>query len=157
MEVNTQHKDAFTVLGKERLFPMDAAPEQIPAFWDELFRGDPGPLRGTYGICRAEPQTDGGCLRYLIADDWDAAMAVPEGCVLRTIPAHAWAVFSCTGPVPQTIQALSREVFSRWLPESGYVCADGLWIERYSDAPADTDGARERQYTCQLWVAVKAR
>lgn len=157
MEVRIQHKDAFTVLGRERLFPMDAAPEQIPAFWDELFHGDPGTLRGMYGICQTEPQTDGGCLRYLIADDWDAAGAVPEGCVLRTIPAYTWAVFPCAGPVPQAIQVLSREVFSQWLPESGYVCADGLWIESYSSAPADARDVRDQRYTCQLWVAVKAR
>ena len=87
-----------------------------------------------YGI-NLDESMGGSEFEYLIADNYDPAKEIPDGFATRTIPAHTWAVFSCTGKMPQALQELNRQIFSQWLPTTTeYKIAAGINVELYSDA-----------------------
>lgn len=46
--------------------------------------------------------------------------AVPEDMDALTIPAGTWAVFENSGPFPQALQFLWRDVFTQWFPSNPY-------------------------------------
>ena len=53
---------------------------------------------------------------YLIADSYEAGKEVPEGFVTRTIPEFTWAIFPCTGAMPNALQDANTKIFTEWLP-----------------------------------------
>lgn len=64
---------------------------------------------------------------------------VPEGMEARDIPAAQWAVFPCT---METLQDVTRRIFSQWLPGSGYELAPLPQLEVY------------KAEHVEIWVAV---
>ena len=87
-----------------------------------------------YGI-NLDESMGGNEFEYLIADNYDPAREIPDGFTTHTIPAHTWAVFPCTGRMPQALQGLNQQIFSQWLPTNpDYKIAAGINVELYSDA-----------------------
>ena len=63
-----------------------------------------------------------------------------------------------TGRMPQALQSLNQQHFSRWLPTNpGYQIAAGIHVERYSDASKFENGAQEQDYYCQVWIPVEKK
>ena len=88
----------------------------VPQFWAEHFAAGGGNVVcGMYGI-NLDESMSGNEVEYLIADNYDPAKEIPDSFTTRTIPAHTWAVFPCTGRMPQALQGLNRQIFSEWLP-----------------------------------------
>lgn len=158
MDCKIMKKDAFTVLCRAKTFRYEDAAGQVPGFWDEHFRTGGGrTVRGMYGI-NLDESMGGNTFEYLIADDYDPAGDIPAGFVARTIPAHTWAVFPCTGKMPQALQELNRKIFSEWLPASSeYKIAAGINVEMYSDASKFASGTQGEDYYCEIWIPVEEK
>ena len=156
MDCNIMKKDAFTVLCRARTFKYEDAVEQVPQFWSEHFRSGGGNvLCGMYGINIDESMGSSEFV-YLIADNYDPTQEIPDGFTTRTIPAHTWAVFPCTGKMPQALQGLNQQIFSQWLPtNTDYKIAAGINVEMYSDASKFENGIQDQDYYCEIWIPVE--
>ncbi|WP_327167214.1 AraC family transcriptional regulator [Streptomyces subrutilus] len=75
--------------------------------------------------------------------------AVPPGLDALAVPAGTWAVFESSGPFPQTLQYLWRDVFTEWFPSNPYRSRPGPEILRTRLAQ---DGSRA---DAELWIPVE--
>ena len=158
MDCKIMKKEAFTVLCRAKTFKYEDAAAQVPQFWAEHFGTGGGKVVcGMYGI-NLDESMGGNEFEYLIADNYDPAKEIPDGFTTRTIPAHTWAVFPCTGRMPQALQGLNQQIFSQWLPTNpDYKIAAGINVELYSDASRFEDGTQDQDYYCEVWVPVEKK
>ncbi|MFD7702767.1 GyrI-like domain-containing protein [Streptomyces caelestis] len=75
--------------------------------------------------------------------------AAPEGTTALSVPAGTWAVFTTSGPAPQAIQELWRDVFTQWFPSNPYRGRPGPEILRTTLSPDGTEADAE------LWLPVE--
>lgn len=71
------------------------------------------------------------------------------------IPANTWAVFIARGTLNQKehpIDTLTTQIFSGWLPSSGYEKSMDYEIQVYG--PGDT---QSDDYICEIWIPVKKK
>ncbi|MFG3437072.1 GyrI-like domain-containing protein [Nonomuraea sp. NPDC047897] len=73
--------------------------------------------------------------------------AAPEGTTALAVPAGTWAVFTTSGPAPQAIQELWRDVFTEWFPSNPYRTRTGPEILRAHLSPEKADA--------ELWLPVE--
>lgn len=73
----------------------------------------------------------------------------PEDLDALAVPAGTWAVFESSGPFPQALQYLWRDVFTQWFPSNPYLSRPGPEILRVS-LSADQASA-----DAELWVPVE--
>ena len=139
LEYKIVEKPQFTLVGLLRRFHSDTSYQEIPKFWCEAMEG--GPVCGMYGVCMELDESDKE-FDYLIADNYIPWQEIPEGCVVRVIPASSWAVFPCRGPLPQALQEVNSRMWSEWLPNcKKYRLAGNYNIEMYAppaEKPEDT-------------------
>ena len=156
MDYKITKKDSFTVIGASKMFRYENAKQEIPVFWTQHYAaGHGGVVCGTYGISYDEDMS-GDVFEYLIADNYDPAMDIPEGFVTKVIPAHTWAVFPCKGAMPKALQEVNNKIFSEWLPNCrDYEIAAGYSIEMYDDPKEYPQGTQDDGYYCELWIPVK--
>ncbi|MFF9506355.1 GyrI-like domain-containing protein [Streptomyces sp. NPDC014724] len=76
-------------------------------------------------------------------------VAVPEGLDALVVPAGTWAVFGNSGPFPQALQYLWRDVFTQWFPSNPYRSRPGPEILR---ARLSQDGGEAE---AELWIPVE--
>ncbi|MGW2281076.1 AraC family transcriptional regulator [Streptomyces sp. NPDC001770] len=74
----------------------------------------------------------------------------PEGTTALAVPPGTWAVFTASGPVPQAIQELWRDVYTEWFPSNPYRSRPGPEILRTRMSPDHTEAEAE------LWLPVEA-
>lgn len=75
--------------------------------------------------------------------------AAPDGTTVLPVPAGTWAVFTTSGPAPQAIQELWRDVFTQWFPSNPYRSRPGPEILRTRMSPDKTEADAE------LWLPVE--
>jgi AraC family transcriptional regulator len=75
--------------------------------------------------------------------------AAPEGTTALAVPAGTWAVFTTSGPAPQAIQELWRDVFTEWFPSNPYRSRPGPEILRTHPSADKTEADAE------LWLPVE--
>ncbi|GDY59366.1 hypothetical protein SVIO_099890 [Streptomyces violaceusniger] len=75
--------------------------------------------------------------------------AAPEDLDTLAVPAGTWAVFENSGPFPQALQYLWRDVFTQWFPSNPYQSRPGPEILR---TRLSQDGARA---DAELWIPVE--
>ena len=103
---------------------------------------------GMYGICM---DGDGKNFDYLIADNYIPWNEIPEGCETRVIPAGTWAVFSCHGALPESLQSVNTKIWSEWVPScKAYKLAGNYNIEMYTPLCDDPN-----QNYCEIWIPVE--
>ncbi len=158
MDCRIMKKEAFTVLCRAKTFKYEDASVAVPKFWAEHFAAGGGEVVcGMYGI-NLDESMGGNEFEYLIADNYDPAREVPDGFTTRTIPTHTWAVFPCTGQMPQALQGLNQQIFSQWLPTNpDYKIAAGINVEMYSDASKFEQGTQDQEYYCEIWIPVEKK
>ena len=158
MDYKITQKDGFTVIGASRMFRYESGQQEIPKFWQEHFAAGNGKIVcGMYGICYDENRK-GDEFEYLIADNYNPAMEVPEGFVTRTIPAHTWAVFPSRGAMPKALQEVNNKIYSEWLPNcKDYEIAAGYNIELYEDPTKYPKGIQAENYYPEVWIPVKKK
>lgn len=154
MDYKIVKKAPFTVKCVAKRFACQNALTEVPLFWQEHHQNGGGKIRGMYGI-NIDEAMGGDTFEYLIADDYNPAEELPVGCETRTIPALTWAVFPCHGPMPESIQAVEKQIFAQWLPNNGYQFSAGYNIERYDDPRQYEKGTRDEKYYCEAWIPVK--
>ncbi|MEV6205822.1 AraC family transcriptional regulator [Kitasatospora sp. NPDC051914] len=72
----------------------------------------------------------------------------PEGLDALPVPAGTWAVFDSSGPFPQALQYMWRDVFTQWFPSNPYESRPGPEILSTRLSP---DGAHA---DAELWIPV---
>lgn len=75
--------------------------------------------------------------------------AIPEDMDALTVQAGTWAVFESSGPFPQALQHLWRDVFTQWFPSNPYRSRRGPEILR---TRLSEDAARA---DAELWIPVE--
>lgn len=130
-----EEKGALTFIGYHTLVVPEEAYRACAAFWDRAYMQRyarlwqtmvaQGPVEeailangiGTYALCLDAGGPDAP-FEYWIAGLWRGG-EVPSGLALHTFPEQTWATFTTTGPIPQSLQALTTYVFDEWLPTEG--------------------------------------
>jgi AraC family transcriptional regulator len=149
----------FTVVGLKARIPLvHTGPNQAII---DLVRGiDPQVLARLEKLSDQEPQgivavcddldpsrAEGTELDYYHAVITSAA--VPEGMTALAVPAGSWAVFTTSGPAPQAIQELWRDVFTEWVPSNPYRSRPGPEILSTRLSPDKSEADAE------LWLPVE--
>jgi AraC family transcriptional regulator len=149
----------FTVVGLKTRVPLvHTGPNQ--AIIDFVRGIDPRTLERLEKLSDQEPQ---GVVA--VCDDLDPSRAegteldyyhgvitsapAPEGTTALPVPAGTWAVFTTSGPVPQAIQELWRDVFTQWFPSNPYRSRPGPEILHTRLSPDGTEADAE------LWLPVE--
>jgi len=158
MDYKIVEKDAFTVIGLSRVFQYENAMEVVPKLWAEFDKSEKcGEICSTYGI-NIDESMSGNEFEYLIADNYNAAMDIPKGFVTKVIPKYTWAVFTCKGAMPQSMQDVNKKIFSEWLPNcKDYEIAAGYCIERYNNPAEYPKGTQDENYYSEMWIPVKRK
>lgn len=159
MNYRIEKKEAFRVVGLKTRTTMEneACFRAIPELWQE-FHKTGGPMRllplmngepmGVMGLSNSCDRFNTSEFDYYIAVASD--MEPPEDMEAYTVPAAAWAVFECIGPMPDAIQELEKRIVTEWLPTSGYEYGIGPDIELYPDERA----GNLPDYRSEVWMPV---
>lgn len=152
MDYKIEPMEAFTVVGVEEKFHMDSSQQEIPKFWEKFFRqGLQEQVCPMFGIC-FDADAD-GYFPYMIGEVLRPGMNVPEGMTTHEIPAHTWARFACVGPMPVSIQSVTKQIYSEWLPTNGtYEVAQYVEIEMYSEGDSSS-----QDYYSEIWIPIKKK
>lgn len=158
MDYRIVKKEAFTILGVSKEFNYENAKQEIPAFWQEHYASGNGKyVCGMFGI-NIDPQMGNEKFEYLIADVYHPAADIPNGFVVKTIPAFTWAVFPCKGPMPSSLQDVNTKIFSEWLPAlRDYEFAAGYCVEMYDAADKYPKGTSDENYYTEIWIPVRKK
>ena len=87
---------------------------------------------------------------YAVGAYYNGRPAVADGLSVEEIPSHTYAVFKCTGAMPEAFHRLYRQIYSEFFPGSEYRHCGGTDFEVYPSAGTD-----DPDYTCEIWVAVE--
>lgn len=158
MNYKIENKKAFTVIGNAKTFTYTNAKTLIPKFWQEHFAsGKCKTVKGCYGL-NIDERMGNENFEYLIADAYLEGAPVPEGFVLRTVPAFTWAIFPCVGPMPKALQDVNSKIFTEWLPAlKDYEFAAGYCMEYYDDPSKYKNGTLSDDYYCEIWIPIKKK
>ncbi|TBO57715.1 AraC family transcriptional regulator [Streptomyces kasugaensis] len=159
MRYRTVEKEEFRVVGKRARVPLvhEGVNPAIAAFiqgiGQETLRriealSDQEP-EGIVSVCDnlADSRAEGTELDYY--HGVVTRSATPEDLDALTIPAGTWAVFENSGPFPQTLQHLWRDVFTQWFPSNPYRSRPGPEILRTRLSPDASEAEAE------LWIPVE--
>ncbi len=133
---------------------------QIPQFWDECEQD--GSLDRLMNLASTGQSLGKVTLGVLMDFSEDmkrftymraavqADGAVPEGMIVKTIPAATWAVFEAIGPMPDAIQTLWSRIKSEFFTTAQFEHAKAPGLELYpiNGSPDDPD------YRSEVWVPV---
>ncbi|MGW0946393.1 GyrI-like domain-containing protein [Streptomyces sp. NPDC002623] len=159
MRYRVVDRPAFTVAGLKARVPLvHAGPNQAiidfvrgiePQTLERLEKLSDQEPRGIVAVCDdLDPsRAEGTELDYYqgVITSADA----PDGTAVLSVPAGSWAVFTVSGPVPQAIQNLWRDVFTEWFPSNPYRSRPGPEIlhTRLSADKTEADA--------ELWLPVE--
>ncbi|MFI9250439.1 GyrI-like domain-containing protein [Streptomyces sp. NPDC053069] len=152
-------KDEFRVVGKKARVPL--VHEGVNPAIAEFVRGiGPETLARVTALSDQEPAGIVG-----VSDQLDPSRAegteldyyqgvvtsaeAPEDMDVLAVPAGTWAVFENSGPFPQALQHLWRDVFMQWFPSNPYQSRPGPEILQVSVAQDGT------QADAKLWIPVE--
>ena len=158
MNYKIVEKESFTVLAVAKKFNYQDCKKEIPVFWKEHYeKGNNQYVCGMFGI-NIDEQMGHDQFEYLIADIYNPIMEVPEGFIVKTIPAFTWAVFSCDGPMPSALQDVNTKIFSEWLPAlKEYEFAAGYCVEMYDAPDQYPKGTQDENYHSEIWIPIKKK
>ncbi len=89
---------------------------------------------------------------YAIGAYYKGMPVLDQRLTIEEIPAHTYAVFPCTGKLPEAFMELYGKVYSEFFPASEYQPAGGTDFEVYPSADVSNP-----EYTCEFWVAVEKK
>lgn len=91
---------------------------------------------------------EGTSLTYLHGVSVARGTAVPDDLQSLRVDEGSWAVFSASGPFPETLQTLWAATATEWFPSTPWRLRPAPSIVRYLDF-------RESHATCELWLGVE--
>ena len=130
-------REAMTVVGLEYVGKNEQ--REIPALWDIFWKRhqevrdktQPGVALGVCGDVRED-----GAFSYVAGFQVQQAKEVPEGMVVKQVPAAKYAVFTHRGSLSDVENGLDSTyaaIYREWLPASGYEQADSPDFELYDE------------------------
>ncbi|MGW7634907.1 AraC family transcriptional regulator [Streptomyces decoyicus] len=159
MQYKVVDKDEFRVVGRKARVPLvhEGVNPAIAAFIrgmgkETLQRIESLSDQEPEGIISVSDDLDGSRAEGTELDYYHGVVtraAVPEDMDALTVPAGTWAVFESSGPFPQTLQYLWRDVFTQWFPSNPYQSRPGPEILRTRLSPDAT------QADAELWIPVE--
>jgi AraC family transcriptional regulator len=162
MNYRIEKMPAFQVAAKTKRFDSDNAQKEIPGFWGNCredgtmkalcayLKGDGVFGSALLGICE-EDASSPRSFPYSIGAEYNGA-PLSEGFTIKEIPERTWAIFECTGPMPDAMQELWHRIYASYFPTSDYQPFGGIDFEVYPEG--DLDGPN---YKSEIWVAVKKK
>lgn len=84
-----------------------------------------------YGICDDEPDSEGR-FHYTACAEVDSFEGVPEGMVTKVVSPGKYLVYTYTGTI-ENLGEFYSEMFSSWIPDSGYEMDFRPQLELYDD------------------------
>ncbi|MFJ3929185.1 MULTISPECIES: helix-turn-helix domain-containing protein [unclassified Streptomyces] len=159
MRYRVVEKDAFAVVGRVARVPL--VHEGLNPAITEFVRGlDPAVAARIEALSDQEPRglvhvsadVDDSRAEGTELDYWHGVVSgaeVPEGLDPLHVEAGPWAVFEDSGPFPEALQGLWRDVFTQWFPASAYRSRPGPEILRARVAADGTTAEAE------LWIPVE--
>ncbi|MFI8188631.1 GyrI-like domain-containing protein [Streptomyces sp. NPDC085946] len=159
MRYRVVDKPAFTVVGPRARVPLvHSGPNRAivdfvrgipPRTLEDLEKLSDQEPRGLVAVCDdLDPsRAEGTELDYYHGVVTSAA--APQGATALPVPAGTWAVFTASGPVPQAVQELWRDVFTEWFPSNPYRSRPGPEILRTRLSADGTEADAE------LWLPVE--
>lgn len=161
MEYRIIEKPAFRVVGYTTGgdWTLENAGEKATAFWYEL--GQDNGRRIHEALALMDGSEPAGLLGVSFCDDCGfkgylvgvaTSQPCPEGMQVRTVPAATYAVFDCTGPMPDAMQQLQHRILAEWLPSSGYEWAAKSDVELYFGPDMTAE-----DYKSQVWLPIEKR
>lgn len=155
-------KDAFSVIEKSEPQKRNDAVSvaSIQSFWKSAYTDGTVDIlfdRSAHknhilGICYGNMSKDSDFFNYSVAAICDKDCDVPEGFCKSIIPARAWAVFECVGPIPEAMQDMWQTIVAEFFPSSGYAPTYEMDIEVYSRGDR-----RKADYRSEIWVPIKKK
>ncbi|MEU1673879.1 AraC family transcriptional regulator [Streptomyces roseifaciens] len=160
MRYRVVEKEEFHVVGKKVRAPL--VHEGVNPVIADFIRGiDKETIRRIAALSDQQPEGIVG-----VSDDLDPSReegteldyyhgvvsgsdAIPEDMDALTVQAGTWAVFESSGPFPQALQHLWRDVFTQWFPSNPYRSRRGPEILR---TRLSEDAARA---DAELWIPVE--
>ncbi len=162
MNYKIVEKEAFDIVEKVSAHAVDQeeSAKTVPKFWTASHEdGTVSKLLEItsdksylFGICYGNLPENAKTFDYSIAAVCGKDTAVPEGFRRTTIPARTWAVFECTGAMPDAIQELWHRIVTEFFPTSRYQPTCEMDIEAYTKG--DMGSA---DYRSEIWVPVKKK
>lgn len=150
MEYKVVSLEPFTLLGKSKMFKVDAEVNLIPEFWDdELEKGLLKELSsysiedGVYGACFVE-NVDSNEFAYSISTKVKNGINV-EGLETTTIDHPLWAVFECKSG--EHIAQVWDYIIKEFLVNTDYERVEVLDFEYYNDSKLD--------HFCDLYIPIR--
>ena len=135
MEPKFVELPAFTVVGM-RYYGRNEN-QEISQLWEE-FNPKSGQIQHirpgspAYGLCFTVPGAPAGEFEYVASFAVDKVENVPEGMVMREVPAHKYAVFTHVGALDKLGETY-RYIYQTWFPQSGQQPTGELDFELYDE------------------------
>jgi AraC family transcriptional regulator len=142
-------KEAFEVVVTSRNFLSENCGKEIPLYWQEYRKaGLLHKVCGEFGI-RIFPETGSKEFEYCIGCRAECAHEITELFKKIIIPSYSWAVFKCTGSMPEAIQQMWCRIYTEWLPQAKYEFLGTYDIECYTDGDIHSP-----DYQSEIWIPV---
>ncbi len=157
MDYRIEEKSAFKLVA--RIEKQQVSNVQVAAFWDRcLADGTVETLRRLSAtaekivIGMADGASfDGESYDYYIGTPF-AGREVPNGYVIKEIPAQTWVLFRCVNLSDQDVNAeMFRKIYSEFFPTSEYNPKD-CQLEVFPD-----DAQQYRDVVSEVWIAVEKK
>ena len=164
MDYRIEKKDTFKVIVRKERFSSDneVNKKEIPEFWDKCRKDgtvhklcdymNPKGIFGDaiVGMCFEGSATDKNFV-YAIGAAYGNGN-VSADLTIEEIPALTWAIFKCTGAMPNAIQELWHKIYSDFFPTSEYQPGGGLDFELYPGGDIHSP-----DYESEIWISVVKR
>ena len=151
-------KESFILVGKSITIPCmsEEKSTKILEFWSDcqkngvfstLISMDTGTPKGVFGLYFYDSKNLNE-MEYSIMVE--SAGETPSGFRKAVIPETTWAVFDCTGPVPQAIRNGWKYLLEEWLVKYPFQHASCPELEWYSNGNSYAE-----DYLSQIWIPVR--
>lgn len=166
MNYRMETKEAFEVVLRKKRFPKahEITTKEISKFWEECSSNGTIPAICKYipennlfpnciiGVSfGADPNMPNNDFPYGIGAHYNGKEIAEDYLSVETIPAHTYAVFPCTGKMPEAFQKVYKAICTEFFPASKYQPC-GIEIESYPSADTQNEA-----YYCEIWIAVKQK
>lgn len=146
MQYKIEEKESLRFFIKKIFFGSGSHIAQLPQDWSEYFKDDLNIIEHLqYGI----RDHSSGVFMYAVGMSYDKVGQLPFGFEDLIIDGNTWAIISCKGSLPDSMQLVMDALEQRNSSPSEYKIQEEWMIEFYPEGDkASLD------YECELWIPV---